>query len=610
MTAATYATNLGSIFTDGNTTGWTALGGGTPGLNQETDFYIQGTSCLSKNAFASALKGMIYDSGADQGGSGTDGAYIFWLTHLTPNSLAAIASGGIRALIGSGTGDYREFYVAGNDTLAFGGWILAAVNEAATADNTTGTPTAGVERYFGGLWNLPSGGPTKGAPNAIDGIRFGRCDIVIEFGTGADPEATFDGILTNLETATNRYGMLALIRGAYYNSGLIVFGTATNAVEFTDSNKTIFLRDHPHVTANFHTWEVRNASSIINFTNLVVRALGTTSRGRWVTTDNATVNMTGCLFIDMNTFGFLTNATIDGCTFLRCGQITHGGSVMNGSSVLASAVATNEGALFYNQAADPDGEMDNMVFSKGTNAHHAIRFGTTSPTSITLRGIDFSGFSSSDDNDGSIFRFDRTSGGVTLNLVGCTHDGSGFTVDDRAGCTVTVVINPVTTIVNVKDNAGVNLQNARVLLEASDGTGDFPFEESVGITRSASTATVSHTAHGLVTNDWVVIRGCDQPEYNGPHQITFISANSYSYTVSGSPASPATGAPISSGAILSGLTDSNGNISASRTFTANTPVKGVVRKSSSSPRFKSFSLSGTINNSSGLSINVRMILDE
>lgn len=614
MTAATYATNLADIFTNGTTTGWTALGGGPAGLNQETDYFIQGTSCLSKNAFASATRGMIFDNGSDAGGSGTDGAYIAWITHLTPNSLDTKSGAGVQFLIGSGTGDYLQHYIGGSDTIAFGGWILAAVNEADAGDATTGSPSATVEQFFGVLFDLPSGGPTKGAPNAMDAIRFGRCDIVVEFGTGADPEADFDGIITNLETATNRYGLLAQREpnGAFENSGLLQLGSSTNAVEFLDSDKTIFLRAHDHVTANFHTWEVQNASSIITLTNLVVKALGTTSPGRWVTTDNATMTWTTCSFVDMGVFGFDTNATIDTCTFLRCAQVTHGGATMNDCSVLASSVAVDEGAVLYDETVDPDGEMDGMTFSMGSNAHHAIRFGTTVPASITLRNCDFTGFGSTDDANDSVFRFDDTSGNITLNLVSCTTDGT-FSVDDAAGVTVTVVIDPVTALVNVKDNDGVNLQNARVIMEASDGTGDLPFEDSVTITRVTTVATVAHTAHGLNTADKVKIKGItDKTEdNNGTHAVATVpDANSYTYTTTDSGSTNYTGTIVATGVVLEDVTDASGNISRSRTYTLDQLITGVVRSSSASPFFVPRNLNDTIDNANGLTINVRLNLDE
>ena len=199
---------------------------------------------------------------------------------------------------------------------------------------------------------------------------------------------------------------------------------------------------------------------------------------------------------------------------------------------------------------------------------------------------------------------------VTIN----TLDGGDAIVigdiDNVNGSTIVIVNSPVTTLVNVKDNAGANLQNVRVLLEASDGTGDLPFEESVTITRSGGTATVTHTAHGLVNGDVVVIRGAVQQEYNGPFTITNVSTNSYDYTVSGSPTTPATGTIIASGAMLNGLTDASGNISAIRELTQAQPVTGKARKSTTSPRFKDFPLSDSISNTNGLTKNIQMVTDE
>lgn len=61
------------------------------------------------------------------------------------------------------------------------------------------------------------------------------------------------------------------------------------------------------------------------------------------------------------------------------------------------------------------------------------------------------------------------------------------------------------------------------------------------ITRSSGTATVTATSHGFVTGDQVNIRGANQSEYNGDFTVTVTNANTFTYAVSGSPATPATG---------------------------------------------------------------------
>ena len=63
MAASTWATDLTDIILEPTTsTGWTALGGGASGLpaSGETDFYIQGSNCMSKAAWTNAVKGFMY----------------------------------------------------------------------------------------------------------------------------------------------------------------------------------------------------------------------------------------------------------------------------------------------------------------------------------------------------------------------------------------------------------------------------------------------------------------------------------------------------------------------------------------------------------------------
>lgn len=67
---------------------------------------------------------------------------------------------------------------------------------------------------------------------------------------------------------------------------------------------------------------------------------------------------------------------------------------------------------------------------------------------------------------------------------------------------------------------------------------------AITITRVSTTATATLTAHGLANGDTVRIAGASQTEYNGDFVISNISANTFDYTVSGTPATPATGSPV------------------------------------------------------------------
>lgn len=70
-----------------------------------------------------------------------------------------------------------------------------------------------------------------------------------------------------------------------------------------------------------------------------------------------------------------------------------------------------------------------------------------------------------------------------------------------------------------------------------------PAAQSVsGITRSGSIATATTAAnHGYSTGDLITIAGAAQSEYNGTFQITKTGDTTFTYTVTGTPVTPATG---------------------------------------------------------------------
>ena len=61
------------------------------------------------------------------------------------------------------------------------------------------------------------------------------------------------------------------------------------------------------------------------------------------------------------------------------------------------------------------------------------------------------------------------------------------------------------------------------------------------LTRSGSIATATITDHGYANGDWVRVQGATAPEYNGVFVIANVTANTFAFTVTGSPVTPATG---------------------------------------------------------------------
>jgi hypothetical protein len=67
---------------------------------------------------------------------------------------------------------------------------------------------------------------------------------------------------------------------------------------------------------------------------------------------------------------------------------------------------------------------------------------------------------------------------------------------------------------------------------------------AASITRSGSTATATVTAHGLQNGWYNSMSGATQSEYNIVAQVSNVTSNTFDYTVSGTPATPATGSPL------------------------------------------------------------------
>lgn len=597
MAVPLYTTDLTTINAGEATTGWaepgTWVAGGLPVA--EIDYFIQGTGCISKSFNATGLGGLVYDNAAGVT-IPADGAYMAWIYYSAPNAIDTEVNGGYRLIVGSALTAFNAWKIIGSDTYAYGGWKCVCVNPAVTVDYTVGVPTSTLQ-IFGSAINSVNA-VAKGNPFGIDAIRYGRCEARIANGSVADGFATFNGFASTNDSVTNRWGLIQAIDGGYLQQGLVVFGHTT-AVDFRDSNKSIIIANTKKVSANFNTFEVRQATSRVDLTSVSFLALGTVSKGRWVTTDNATININSCTFTDMGTFSFLAQSTINTSTFRRTGQITTGGAIFDKCTIdnntATSAMLTSSpanAALISNTAFTSDG------------TGHAIEI-TGTAANMTLTGNTYSGYAASDGSTGNESIFVNIATG-SMNL---TVSGGGTPSIRTAGAAVTVISGAVTVTATVKDTLGTNIQNARVLMLAATG-GLMPFDVTVTITRVTTTATVTHTAHGMATNDKVQIKSANEIEYNGVYSITKIDNNSYSYTVSGTPATPATGTIKCHYVALSGLTDASGVITMSRVFSSAQPISGRVRKSTGSPIYKTSNIIGTISSTAGLSSTILMIADE
>lgn len=428
--------------------------------------YIQGTYSVTQDCTKDTSVGSLaYNNGGGTGGHGTDGAYFVWQQFLISSNVGTYAQGGFQIVVGSGLGDFDAWYVGGKDKAPYpyGGWVNNVVNTTVSPDGTAGSPTA-TEQYIGSAVYVVQGS-SKGEIHNCDAIRYGRGSAIFEYGEAAD-YADMAGFAAENDDSSKRWGLIQATSGGYLWKGRMSLGTASNAVDFRDSDVTIFLQWTPKVTANFNTIEVINASSNIEMTNFqfIVLDTSTASKGRWITTNDADVTLTTCSFQDMGEFDFDSNTTALSCTWTRCDQIDPQQADLSFSNVLAPTVtgggADGGGALLWDVAADPNTYLNDMTFSKGAGSHHAIEFGTSAPQTINLTNMTFTDFSASNQQTTSALYFQDTGSDVTWTVA---HTGTTGTISyykERSGDTVNIS-SSVALSIKVQNESKVVIQNAQ-----------------------------------------------------------------------------------------------------------------------------------------------------
>lgn len=627
---ATYSTDLTTLNTMESAT-FTEFaspynGGGSPSASGEQ--FIQGTDCYAQNTGkASGLAiSCVYNHGSDISGSLATGDVVFaWFFYFAGTNLELYANSGWRFGIGTSTSAWSWYNVGGSDygSHKYGGWRNFAVDPTATPTGTIGGGNGGAYQYFG---NVPYtlNEVTKGDPVAVDAIRYGRGEISItgtggsfselgsynDYNAGGTPPGTSS---TSVDSGRHVLGLFQPAGGSYLWKGLLALGLTGTSVTFSDSNETIIIDDCPHTYASFNKVEVRNASSSVTLNNITFISTATTANGLgdFEVVDNATVNLTGCSFNDMGVFTFQSNSTLLSTNFNSCGLVTAGSATITGCNFNNS---TSSASLLAG-TNDMTNITENEFTSDGSN--HAIEINSVGTGSLFwdnivtnyVTGTSGNNVTTTSTGNEAIYLNFSSAATYTINVQ------SGATVPSvRKGASFTGAVNVVAGAVTIEILAaeadGTPVSGARVFVEAG-ATGNLPSNDSVSITRVSTTATVTHTAHGLENGDKVVIRGADQNEYNGIKTISNVTTNTYDYTVSGTPTTPATGTIVSSFVFISDVTDINGKASSpARTLTANQSVTGRVRRGTTPPLYKTGSIVGTVTTSNGLSTTVVMIPDE
>ena len=602
-------------------TGWTgsttvATGAADPDPVEATNWLGMAVSQATEDAYVS-ITSDDYSAG---------GTVSVWVQDN--GAMDTLVNGGVQIVVGDGS-NRVGYHVGGSDATGFRhndgpvkwtNFVLDLANKPVNFTTYAGSETllneAAITEFGVAFKTLAKA--KGGTTNCFWDIgRFADNAVGIETygGTSGTPESLATLATEDRNTGNLRgHGVIReLAAGVYGIQGNVNLGdvTSTNDTYIDITNETLAWEERVLSAANYYRFTIAgNATGVteVNIKDSVLSVSGTASASFDVSDANVdTFTANGSVFsgFDQGITTGSTGQTWNGDNFIECGTITLNSVLTNcniSNSVAASAVV-----------CDTLADLDNCSFtSDGSN--HAVELtsigGGTMVWDNTLTGYDtgVTGSPVTPTTTGNEAIFVNVgTGTLTINVA------TGATTPSirSAGATVNVVAGQVTTTVQVNDDTGSPIQGALVRAEAADGTGPLPYQTSVSMTRFGPTVTVTHSSHGLSTNQYVRIAGATETEYNGVWQITVTGTNTYTFNIGArTPSSPATGSPTSTGILVYGTSDVNGEVSDTRSLSSSQPVIGVSRKSSSAPFYKQGTISGIASNSANTTLTTTMVSDE
>lgn len=473
------------------TTNWT----GTPTLFTADPDPVESTGCIGYVVSSATVDAYNTIASTDM----TNRLIYVWVN--PKGAMDTLSAGGVGIHVGDGT-DRMSYHVAGSDAAGFRHdsgpveWMCVAIDQASLP--TAKTTRAGAEGSLGWTAITQLGAVFKtlqkskgGVANCfVDILRSADlsvnngCVLTITGGTSGDP-GTFAQIAT-ADRATGNQQAYGIVRqlgaGAYGVQGPLRFGnsTGTSSSWFEDKNATVVFESRGFRTTVYKIYITDNGTGTTTFrlgTKVGTGSAATGADGCSIVapsgvgasfdsgtdTDVTDVKIYGSL-ISGFTGGIHLGATQEfiGNTVAGSGAITFSGACeMFNTIVQSSTVAANASSLVWNLNTDPSGYLDGMSFTKGTNAHHAIEFGTSSPTTMTLTGMNFTGFNASNTQNDSVLHIKRTTGTVTINLV----DVSGTVSYRSDGATVVLVNSTNLELTGLKNPSEVRVFNAGTTTE-------------------------------------------------------------------------------------------------------------------------------------------------
>lgn len=540
----------------------------------------------------------------------------------TTDSVALAQACGMAIGLGSSVANFKFWHVFGSGTKwGAGAWTPVVIN----TSNTTGVIQSDGSLNASSITRIAFAVSAKVvAPIWLIGSVWGLNTVTVAGGVAAEP-LDISGIESAASAGHERRS--CIIQGKnqlLVQQPLQIGNGGTNPVYLSLDATAIEFPELYNKAAKVVTY-----SSIENFAGITYYAgasdtiyhvnsvISSPSKYHWnfhaSSSGSATYDFSGLSVIGAGTITLHASINLTEVTWNKCSEITAAGNILTGCNFVSSTGTASQGAISItgaNQTALQTA-LDKLVNCSWTNnvltagALRIIYTGAAASISLDIDTGTFFG------NTADIRWEAAASSPLTLNVGSNCNLTTASPYSATNSNTVTFIAGAVTVSLVAQTVSGTKIQDAQVLLTTSSTESNgLPFETTVTITNSGTTATVSHTIHRMASSDKIKIKGASHYQNNGVFSITKINDNSYSYTMPSAPGTNPTGIIKATFVFLYGTTDVNGLITMSRVLSVNQPVIGWARKSSTQPYYKTAPVSGNVSSTTGASFSALMIPDE
>lgn len=480
------AANTNTRVNDADTaTNWGHWGGGGAAPTAEAQLKYQGSNAVNKkNTSTTGLVGLDYDPGSGALDM-TAAANKLWLAKVYIADFGALnTTTGVTLGIGSANNAYYDYVIAGSSAVksvfsaypAQGGYIIVALdpNISSWRNSTVGSPDLTAVDWFGTQAQFATGA-AKAENQAIDALDVGT-GLQLYGGDGVSADGSFEDFVTaDQGTVSNRWGYVTKVSGAIIVRGMLQIGinnTTPTATEFTDSTSIVVFPDGYHSSGAFGvTFDLGSASTVITlsnqFTGLGAATPVDTRPDFRANNTSGSLTFSGSLtnfnVVHVNSACHILNATIECLTFTP-------GDVHLHDTTLVSLVNVSNGSFMINPLFGTSSGLHDCEIKSKNGLGHAILNTVTTTHSHTLTNVTFTGYGADGTGNAAIRAAPASGQTITYNIIG----GSTPTVYNLGAGTVTVVVNPVTLTITVRDLETNNLitsQDVNVLIEAASGGG-------------------------------------------------------------------------------------------------------------------------------------------